>query len=91
MAFSDIDKECLRDYHTYLMGLQRKRPLTTEEAADLDTILLGGEADKIAVAKKFAENIALTHVRSEIAGSSIRSPDLRALQIKEAELEEYLA
>jgi len=91
MVFSDMDKECIRACHAHLMAVQSKRELTTEEAADLETILVGDEADKITLARTYAQDKELPMVEGEIAGLSMGSPDLAPLQTKQSELEGYLA
>lgn len=91
MAFSDMDKECLRNCHAYFVAEQAKRELTAQEAADLDTILVGDEADKITVAQWYAENVELPTLQGEIDGSSERSPNLGMWQTKKTDFDAYVA
>jgi hypothetical protein len=91
MAFSDMDKDCIRACHAHLMGLKSKRDLTAQEEADLDTILVGDEAAKIALAQTYAQDVELPMVQGEIAGLSLGAENLGTLQAKETDLQTYLA
>lgn len=89
MAFSDTDKDCLVACHEYL--LRKKKKKNVLDAADqqrLDDIVTGTEAEKIVVAKWYAENVALPAVQAELAQIDAHKT---ALQTKESDLQAYTA
>ncbi len=88
MAFTDTDKTCLRDYHTYLQRKERSGKLSDTDKADLDTILTGEEAAKIVAAKWFAENVRLVEVDARLAGLDAEKA---TLLIEKADLARYIA
>jgi len=87
MAFTNTDKECLRNYVSHLFRVSKTRKLTDEEAGHLETITVGDEADKVVVAKWYAEHIVLSEVQAHLATLDATKT---ALETEETELQSYL-
>lgn len=84
MAFTDLEKDCIRKYHTYLC---RKGKLIGSEATDLETILTGDETAKRAVIKTWIE----THGKPDV-DANLDEIDARktALQTEQTDLQDWL-
>lgn len=88
MAFTDLEKECLHDCHANLTRAGKLRSLTTQEQTDLDTILYGDEVAKKALAKTWAQNVAVVQVDDALANIDQTKTDLQA---KKTALEALIA
>lgn len=86
MAFTDMEKNCLREYHAVLS----RKPaaiLTDAEKADLDTIVTGDEAEKRLVVKTFIEMHAMPNVENVLADIDA---DKASLQARQSEFQTWL-
>jgi hypothetical protein len=84
MAFTDLEKECLRSYHSHLC---RKVPLTVEEKADFDTLLTGEEDAKRLLVKSWIEGFEKPNVDQAVSEADQHKA---ALQAKQTELQDWL-
>ena len=89
MAFTDTDKDCLLGYHSHLRAKALRGPrLEGTDAADLETIVTGTEAEKVVLAKWFAANVTLIGVQERLANIDAEKT---ALQAEETALLAYIA
>lgn len=77
MAFTDLEKDCIRQYHRYLC---RKRGLGETEATDLEIILTGDETAKRAVVKTWIESHAKPGVDTTLTEIDSRKTALQTEQ-----------
>jgi hypothetical protein len=86
MAFTDMEKDCLREYHVVLS----RKPLavlTDSEKTDLDTIITGSETEKRLVVKTFIESHSKPNVDQVLADIDAEKTSLQA---KQTELQAWL-
>lgn len=86
MAFTNMEKDCLREYHSVLCR-KPSSTLTTDEQTDLDTIVTGDEEAKRLVVKKFIESYAMPNVENVLADIDANKT---ALQGRQSDLQAWL-
>jgi hypothetical protein len=86
MAFTDMEKSCLREYHA-LLSRKPAPTLTDTEKADLDVIVTGDETEKRLVVKTFIESHAKPNVDSVLADIDAEKA---ALQARQGDLQTWL-
>jgi hypothetical protein len=86
MAFTNMEKDCLRECHA-LLSRKPSSTLTDAERADLDTIVTGDEAEKRLVVKAFIETHAKPNVENILADIDA---DKAALQARQSEFQAWL-
>jgi len=88
MALSATDKDCLEKLHEYLVRRERTGRLTDEELTHFASLKTGEEAERMAAAKWYAENVALIQVQARLANIDAEKT---ALQTEETDLLAYIA
>jgi len=88
MAFTPTDTDCLEKAHAYFLRREKQGRLTADEENHLATIITGDEAEKVLVAKWYAENVALIQI---VARLGAIDSEKTGLLDDEATLEAYIA
>jgi hypothetical protein len=88
MALNQTDKDCLEALHAYLVRREARVEITAEEKTHFDALKTGDEAERIAAAKWYAENVALPKIQAELSSIDARKTDLQA---EETALQAYIA
>jgi hypothetical protein len=87
MALSTTDKDCLNELHNYLVKRERLGKLTDDEVTHFTSLKTGGEAERVAAAKWYAESVMLPMIQGHLDIIDQQKADL---QSKKATLETYI-
>lgn len=88
MALSTTDKDCINELHNYLVKRERLGKLTDDEVTHFTSLKTGDEAERIAAAKWYVENVSLPLIQGQLDSIDQNKTDL---QSEKAALETYIA